>query len=56
MELHVRLGVLYSEFAKQELQRLLTRSKAHADASFENGYHDDRVRHRNWLSSINDDA
>ena len=49
-------GVLYSDFVKEELQRLLVRSKARADAAFENGCHDDRVRHRNWLSSINSDS
>ena len=49
-------GVLYSEFLKGELQRLLTRSKARADAASENGYHDERLRHRTWLSSINDDS
>ena len=32
------------------------RSKARADTAFENGYHDDRARHRNWLSSINNDS
>ena len=45
-------GVLYSDFLKGELQRLLARSKARVDAASENGYHDERVRHRNWLSSI----
>ena len=49
-------SVLYSDFAKEELQRLLTRGKARADAAFENGYHDDIVRHRSWLSSINNDS
>jgi hypothetical protein len=49
-------GALYSDFIKGELQRLLARSKARADAAFENGYHDDRTRHRNWLSSINGDS
>ena len=49
-------GALYSDFVKGELQRLLARSKARADAAFENGYHDDRARHRNWLSSINNDS
>ena len=49
-------GVLYSDFVKEELQRLLVRSKTRADTAFENGCHDDRVRHRNWLSSINSDS
>jgi len=49
-------GVLYSDFVKGELQRLLAQSKVRADADFENGYHDDRARHRNWLSSINDES
>ena len=41
---------------KAELQRLLARSKARADAAFENDYHEDRAKHRNWLSSINNDS
>ena len=41
---------------KEELQRLLARAKARVDASYETGYHDERVRYRNWLSSINDDS
>ena len=49
-------GVLYSDFVKGELQRLLARSKARVDASSESGFHDERVRHRNWLSSINNDS
>ena len=35
---------------------LLARSKARVDASSESGYHDERVRHRSWLSSINNDS
>ena len=40
-------GALCSDFVKGELQRLLARSKARADASSESGSHDERVRHRN---------
>ena len=49
-------AVLYSDFVKEELQRLLARAKARVDASYEVGYHHERVRYRNWLSSINDDS
>ena len=45
-----------SDFVKGELQRLLTRSKARVDAFSESGYHDERVRHRSWLSSISNDS
>ena len=41
---------------KGELQRLLARCKARVDAFSESGYHDERVRYRNWLSSINNDS
>ena len=49
-------SVLYSDFVKQELQRLLIRSKDGADVAFESGDDNDRMRHRNWLSSINPDS
>ena len=49
-------SVLYSDFVKEELQRLLRRSKANADAALVNDENDDRTRHRNWLSSINVDS
>ena len=49
-------SVSYSDFVKEELQRLLRRSKEGADAAFEYGDDDDRIRHRNWISSINPDS
>ena len=49
-------AVLYSDFVKGELQRLLAQAKARVDASYEVGYHDERLRYRNWLSSINNDS
>ena len=49
-------SVLYNDFVKEELQRLLRRSKAHADAALVNDEDDDRTRHRSWLSSINVDS
>ena len=41
---------------KGELQRLLAQAKARVDAPYEVGYHDERLRYRNWLSSINNDS
>lgn len=32
------------------------REARRADAAFENDYHDDRTKRRNWLSSINNDS
>ena len=49
-------AVLYNDFVKGELQRLLAQAKARVDAPYEVGYHDERVRYRNWLSSINNDS
>ena len=34
----------------------MRRSKARADAAFVDGVDNDRIRHRNWLSSINSDS
>ena len=49
-------SALYSDFVEEELKRLLMRSKARVDASSEDCNDYDRVRHMNWLSSINQDS
>jgi len=46
----------YSDFVREEFKCLLVRRKARADAASESGCDYDRVRYRNWLSSINDDS
>ena len=48
--------IISIDFVKEELKRLLGQSKARADVASENGCDYDRVRHRNWLSSINSDS
>ncbi len=46
-------GILYNEFIKEELKRLLGRSKSRADAAPNNDFLFHKIRHRNWLSAIN---
>ena len=49
-------GVLYTEFVKEEFKRLLTTSKARAEAAPRNDYAFHKVRYRNWLSVVNPDS
>ena len=49
-------SVLYSDFVKEELERLLARSKARVAVASDDFSDYDRVRYRNWLSSINGDS
>ena len=49
-------GVLYTEFVKEEFERLLTTSKARAEAAPRNDYAFHKVRYRNWLSVVNPDS
>ena len=45
--------ILYNEFIKEELKRLLGRSKSRADAAPNNDSLFHKIRYRNWLSAIN---
>ena len=47
---------MYTEFVKEEFKRLLTTSKARAEAAPRNDYVFHKVRYRNWLSVVNPDS
>ena len=49
-------GGLYAEFVKEEFKRLLTTSRAQAEAAPHNDYAFHKVRYRNWLSLVNMDS
>ena len=49
-------GVLYTDFVKEEFKRLLSSSKARAEAAPCSDHALDEVRYRNWLSVVNPDS